>query len=163
MTNPYKFRHSSQSVIMANYGVLVDSVDHRFVKNVETLMSAVSQTLRPGAMLIDVLPICKFISSRLLKAFSCNSMLLVKKVPGWVPGAYYQRAKKEWTMYTQKLMNDPFQASREMIVSKSTSNVLHMLNYFAYRMMENLRSHPTSEIFSMHKHTRTRSTETRRD
>ena len=44
---------------MAIYGILIDSPKHRFVKAVDTVMAACSETLRPGAVLIDVLPMCK--------------------------------------------------------------------------------------------------------
>jgi cytochrome P450 len=54
-------RHAGQSILMSTYGVLVESAKHEFVVTAQVIMDAIAETLRPGAMLIDILPICKFL------------------------------------------------------------------------------------------------------
>lgn len=57
-SHAHGYRHAGQSILMSVYGVLVESTEHDFVKNAEVVMNAISDTLRPGGVLMDALPFC---------------------------------------------------------------------------------------------------------
>ena len=58
-----------------------------------------------------------FVSFPHVKEGTISDVLAVKRVPDWVPGAFYQRAAKQWAVYVRKLKDDPLQAARERVVS----------------------------------------------
>ncbi|KAI5119371.1 hypothetical protein M0805_001047 [Coniferiporia weirii] len=91
--------HSGQAIIMSAYGLEIESREDRYITVAETVMSAVSDAARPGAWLVDTFPI-------------------LKKVPAWFPGAFYQRVAKQWANDVRELRESPFEASKERLASE---------------------------------------------
>ena len=60
LSHTYARRHAGQSILMAIYGILVNTPDHDYIMNAEALMTAVGQVLRPGGVLVDALPFREF-------------------------------------------------------------------------------------------------------
>ena len=84
--------------IAFGYDVAVGDMDDRYVALAEQVIADMVKTLQPGATLVDVIPILRFI-------------------PPWVPGASTQRlaakAKKKWIAYK----TEPFENVKSNLVN----------------------------------------------
>ncbi|KAI5121810.1 hypothetical protein M0805_009802 [Coniferiporia weirii] len=91
--------HAGQLIMMSVYGISIDSRQHPFVTTAQEVMDAVSDAARPGAWLVDSFPI-------------------LKKVPAWFPGAFYQRVAKRWGKAVFDLRWNPYGVSKEKLAEK---------------------------------------------
>jgi hypothetical protein len=93
----------------------VDSADDPYVKDVSLAMSHFSETTRPGAYLVDVLPICRgshwYISS-ILDDFQ------VKYLPSWFPGASFKREAKRMRTDLMRACERPYERVKKEVVCR---------------------------------------------
>ncbi|KAF8505027.1 cytochrome P450 [Hysterangium stoloniferum] len=93
----HHLRHYSTGIVMdIAYGYEVSTENDRFVVLAERNLHILSRTLRPGAYLVDVFPILKY-------------------VPSWFPGAEFKRIAQETRRNVQEARDAPFQAAKEQL------------------------------------------------
>lgn len=80
------------------YGIEVLPVGDPYILTAEASFANVTQVCVPGAYMVDMLPILKY-------------------VPSWMPGAGFKRKAKEWKKVTDAVLEAPFEAMRREIVS----------------------------------------------
>ncbi|KAL0958951.1 hypothetical protein HGRIS_014263 [Hohenbuehelia grisea] len=87
-------RHNAASTIMkVTYGIDVAPRDDYYINIAERALDGMAKAASPGAFLVDLVPILKYI-------------------PQWVPGAGFQRLAWEWKKVTHEMRDAPFQAAR---------------------------------------------------
>lgn len=101
------------------YGIDVDSCEDEYITVSERVMATVSEVARPGAVLVDVFPIRQSFNS----PFRVNTPLtpslpiaLVKLIPSWVPGAFYQKLAKQLTRDVHEMREAPFAVAKRKMV-----------------------------------------------
>ncbi|KAJ7693215.1 cytochrome P450 [Mycena rosella] len=91
------FRHMTGALIMdVAYGIDVNSPGDRYIGLAQESMHGLSIASLPGKFLVDTIPALKY-------------------VPGWFPGAGFQRKAKEWRKVTQELLETPFAHTKRNI------------------------------------------------
>ena len=85
------------------YGMKPQEKDDPFIACSERAVAGVVRAFVPGAFLVDMIPILKY-------------------VPEWVPGANFQRLARQWKKETDDTFDLPWAAAKERIVSVSVSN-----------------------------------------
>ena len=98
------------TIIDITYGFKVLPKDDPHIQAAEAAFTAISQALRPGAFLVDQLPILRY-------------------VPSWVPGAGFQKKAKEWKKTTDKLYESAFLAMKEAMVCVSHMTLFDILTH----------------------------------
>ncbi|KAJ3754463.1 cytochrome P450 [Lentinula raphanica] len=90
-------RHMSGSVSMdIAYGMKPQEKDDPFIACSERAVAGVVRAFVPGAFLVDMIPILKY-------------------VPEWVPGANFQRLARQWKKETDDTFDLPWAAAKERI------------------------------------------------
>ncbi|KAL5514193.1 hypothetical protein ACEPAG_2281 [Sanghuangporus baumii] len=109
--------HAGQLIMLSVYGIFINSRQHPYVVTAEIVMDSVSQAARPGAWLVDYLPI-------------------LKRVPAWLPFANYMRTATHWADNVRQLRFVPFQACKAKLVDSGpppyASFVADMLQEHGY-------------------------------
>lgn len=80
------------------YGIEVLPEDDPYIKTARDGMSSVALAGAPGAFLVDTFPLLRY-------------------VPAWVPGAGFQRKAKQWRKVSEDMVNKPFIATKQALVS----------------------------------------------
>ncbi|KAI0079166.1 cytochrome P450 [Panus rudis PR-1116 ss-1] len=84
-------RHAAASTIMKiTYGIDVSKHEDQYIAVAEEALLAMAKAASPGAFLVDLIPILKY-------------------VPAWFPGAGFQRKAREWKKTTLKMRDAPFE------------------------------------------------------
>ncbi|EPQ51619.1 cytochrome P450 [Gloeophyllum trabeum ATCC 11539] len=87
-------RHNAASTIMKLiYGIDIAPKNDRYVAIAEEALMALGQAAAPGAFLVDLLPILKY-------------------VPAWMPGAGFKRKAAQWKKTLYEMRDAPFEATR---------------------------------------------------
>ncbi|KIP03142.1 hypothetical protein PHLGIDRAFT_26261 [Phlebiopsis gigantea 11061_1 CR5-6] len=73
------------------YGLEVDTGEDSLIATAEAAMWAANQCMTPGAYLVDLIPILKY-------------------VPAWFPGAQFKREAREWKKTVDAMANVPYEA-----------------------------------------------------
>lgn len=105
-------RHNAASFIMnLTYGIHIAPRDDRYITMAEKALAGMSEAAKPGAFLVDLLPI-------------------LKHVPEWVPGAGFQRKAREWKEAVLGMRDAPFEAAKEAMQQgiMSPCYVLNLIN-----------------------------------
>ena len=89
------------SILSMTYSINVRPYNDPYIKIVEEAMAAISEVLIPGAFLVDIIPILKYI-------------------PEWFPGAKFQRRAAVIRKQAATLRNTTFAATEELVVCDST-------------------------------------------
>ncbi|KAJ7286148.1 cytochrome P450 [Mycena rebaudengoi] len=83
-------RMISAVVLEITYGYTVEGDDDSIVRMVDNVMEEFSASIAPGAFLVDLIPILKY-------------------VPSWMPGAGFQRKAKLWATHLSEMIEVPFE------------------------------------------------------
>ena len=83
------------------YSINIHPYNDPYIKIAEEAIGAVAELLVPGAFLVDIIPILKY-------------------VPAWFPGAKFQRKAAVMRKLTATMRNAPFAATEELMVFGSS-------------------------------------------
>ena len=79
------------------YGISVKESDDPYILNVEEALNGLTEAGFPGAFLVDLIPILKY-------------------VPDWFPGAGFKRKAAHWRRANTEVAETPFQFVAEQVV-----------------------------------------------
>ena len=79
------------------YSIDVRPYNDPYIKIAEDAVAAVAELLNPGAFLVDIIPILKYI-------------------PEWFPGARFQRIAAVMRKHASMVRNTPFAATEKLMV-----------------------------------------------
>ena len=91
------------------YSIKVQPYDDPYIKIAEEAMGTVSELLIPGAFLVDIIPILKY-------------------VPKWFPGARFQSKAAVMRKHASIMRNATFEATEEIMVC----NIHHLFFKFLF-------------------------------
>ena len=91
------------TTISMTYSINIRPYDDPYIKIAEEAVSAAAELVIPGAFLVDIIPILKY-------------------VPEWFPGAKFQRKAAMMRKHAAILRNTTFAATEELVVCDSTLN-----------------------------------------
>jgi len=92
-------RHMAGETIMSiTYGLETQPKDDPFIKTAEAGTEPLAIAAVPGAFLVDVFPILKY-------------------VPEWMPGASFQRKAREWRKLARAMIEVPFAATKRNLTA----------------------------------------------
>jgi hypothetical protein len=80
-----------------SYGIAVQESDDPYISIAEEAMTGVAKASIPGAFLVDLLPILKY-------------------VPSWFPGAGFQKKAAHWKETLNTMADKPFRDVQEQLV-----------------------------------------------
>ena len=83
------------------YSINIQPCNDPYIKIAEEAMGAIAELLIPGAFLVDIIPILKY-------------------VPAWFPGAKFQRKAAVMRKHAATMRNAPFAATEELMVFGSS-------------------------------------------
>lgn len=89
---------AAETIMSVAYGLDVQPHDDPYIKVAEHGVEGFSIAAVPGTFLVDALPILKY-------------------VPEWFPGASFKRKAREWKKSTISMIETPFAAAKEKVVS----------------------------------------------
>jgi hypothetical protein len=91
------------------YGIDIAEQNDRYLAVAEKALYGMAQAARPGAFLVDIIPIrASIIQWKQYTGSETTSV--VKYVPQWMPGAGFRRKAAEWKLATHEMRDSPFQA-----------------------------------------------------
>jgi len=107
---------------MISHGYSVKEHDDPVVEVVGAAVNGFSDTSEPGAYFVDVMPFRKslFLPSLLLEMITIScflSLLTVRYVPDWFPGAGWKTKAKEYARLTEDMAETPHQFVKDQMVS----------------------------------------------
>ncbi|KAH7890379.1 cytochrome P450 [Phlebopus sp. FC_14] len=109
-------RHNAASVIMkVIYGIEIAPKNDRYIDIAEQALDGMAKAAAPGAFMVDVFPWLKY-------------------VPGWVPGAGFQKKAAMWKTAVLEMRDAPFEAVQKAL-SRGTappSFVSHLMDDLDY-------------------------------
>ena len=79
------------------YGITVQESDDPYILIAEEVLNGVSEAGIPGAFLVDLFPVLKY-------------------VPGWFPGAGFQKKAARWREVNNIMADKPFRHVQEQLV-----------------------------------------------
>ncbi|KDQ16173.1 hypothetical protein BOTBODRAFT_107607 [Botryobasidium botryosum FD-172 SS1] len=82
--------HTGRLIIMYTYGHKVESAQDEYITVAEEAINSTSTLVFPGAVLVDIFPMMRFI-------------------PSWFPGATWKRNVKKWRKMVDGMVERPFQ------------------------------------------------------
>jgi hypothetical protein len=88
----------ASSIAKISYGVDIQPNDDFFVKNVEIALTGAATATHPGAFLVDIFPVMKYI-------------------PEWFPGASWKKKANFWKHSASLVVNHPWKQIKEKLVS----------------------------------------------
>ncbi|KIJ34399.1 hypothetical protein M422DRAFT_263541 [Sphaerobolus stellatus SS14] len=93
------FKHFAGSVIMQiTYGICPKSKEDPYLEVAERLVLAIIEACVPGAFLVEVLPILRY-------------------VPAWVPCTRFQRKARVWRQYANDVLEVPYCTIKDAMVT----------------------------------------------
>lgn len=100
------------------YGIDIKPLDGPYILVVEEAAECVSEVANAGSYLVDIIPICRSI------AVSCSdrnahSVLTVRFLPTWFPGAAFQRQARRWSVVTEQSRSLPYEAAQNRLVGSN--------------------------------------------
>ena len=100
--HPYlRFSLVGSTSISMTYSIKIQPYNDPYIKIAEEAVAAGAELLIPGAFLVDIIPILKY-------------------VPGWFPGAKFQRKAAVMRERLERIRNTTFAATEELIVCCSS-------------------------------------------
>ncbi|KAF7338015.1 Cytochrome P450 [Mycena venus] len=92
------------------YGYTVQGENDPIINLVNKVMEEFSESITPGAFLVDLLPMCKY------------PMQYLKYVPSWMPGAGFQIKAKLWSKHRSEMLDKPFKLVEEQLALGSAES-----------------------------------------
>ncbi|KAF4566361.1 hypothetical protein EYR36_011787 [Pleurotus pulmonarius] len=92
--------NAASSIMKIVYGIDVAPKDDYYITIAERALDGMAKAASPGAFLVDILPILKY-------------------VPAWFPGASFQKKAKEWKQVTLEMRDAPFNSIAASMVASS--------------------------------------------
>ena len=89
------------TTLSMTYSIKVQPYDDPYIKMAEEALGSISELLVPGAFLVDIIPILKY-------------------VPKWFPGAKFQSKAAVMRKHAEIMRNTPFAATEELMVCHSS-------------------------------------------
>jgi hypothetical protein len=80
------------------YGIHVKNSDDPHISNAEEALNGIAEAGIPGAFLVDLMPILKY-------------------VPAWFPGARFKRKASHWSKVNAEVVEKPFRFVAEQVVT----------------------------------------------
>jgi hypothetical protein len=108
-------RYATTLVIKIAYGHQILSDDDEYIKISEANSQAVSRSGAPGTTPPDFMPICTKTAAT-PGQYTSLTILQVRHVPAWVPGAWWSKYGRDWRFAMQDLFNIPFDRVRQQMV-----------------------------------------------
>ncbi|EKM82076.1 hypothetical protein AGABI1DRAFT_105435 [Agaricus bisporus var. burnettii JB137-S8] len=87
---------AGETIISIAYGLDIKPKDDPYIQTAERGVHPVAAAAVPGAFLVDMLPILKY-------------------VPEWMPGAGFQKKAREWGKLALMMVDLPFEAAKKLI------------------------------------------------
>ncbi|KAJ7190542.1 cytochrome P450 [Mycena pura] len=113
------FRLMAAKVVMSvAYGIDVRSANDPYVKLAEKTVDKMVSAMAPGSFLVDSIPLLKY-------------------VPGWFPGAGFQRQAREGRRLAHEMMEKPFLVAKQQIVSGKAPHSFTMVGLRMAQESEN--------------------------
>ncbi|KAF8884181.1 cytochrome P450 [Infundibulicybe gibba] len=92
-------RHGFSAAIMdIAYGIKVEDTNDPYITRAEEAFKGIAEAGVSGSFLVDLIP-------------------MLKHVPAWMPGAGFQRKAARWRSLNHELINKPWEAVQEIIVT----------------------------------------------
>ena len=101
------------TALSMTYSIKVQSYNDPYIKIVEDGIAASSELLIPGAFLVDIIPILKY-------------------VPEWFIGAKFQSKAAKMRKHAENVRNTPFAATEELMVCDFTTFSLILTCLYVY-------------------------------
>ncbi|KDQ23377.1 hypothetical protein PLEOSDRAFT_1049198 [Pleurotus ostreatus PC15] len=101
--------NAASSIMKVVYGIDVVPKDDYYVTIAERALDGMAKAASPGAFLVDILPILKY-------------------VPAWFPGASFQKKAKEWKKVTLEMRDAPFNSVAASMVAEGTASPCFVSN-----------------------------------
>lgn len=98
------------------YGIEVLAENDPYVEMAEAALDSVNRASTPGAYMVDVFPLLKF-------------------VPAWVPGAGFQRKAKEWKRLLDDVIDMPYAVLKKQMASEILGIGMRRLTSYNIRPM----------------------------
>lgn len=98
------------------YGYEVQEGDDPLVDLVDRAVEEFSISTRPGAFLVDTLPVCESILP-LCPRVKCEPFLSVRHVPAWIPGAGWKKKAQVWADDLEMTCNVPYAFTQQQMVT----------------------------------------------
>ena len=92
------------------YSIEVHPYNDPYIKIAEEALGSIAELLIPGAFLVDIIPILKY-------------------VPKWFPGAEFQRKAAVMRKHAEIMRNATFSATEELMVCDSSSLLGFLIAY----------------------------------
>lgn len=89
---------AAETILSTTYGLEIQPKDDPYIRMAEHGVEGFAVAGIPGTFLVDSFPFLKW-------------------VPGWVPGAGFQKKAQNWKKSTVSMVEVPFAAAKECIVS----------------------------------------------
>ena len=90
---------AGETILAIAYGLQVQPENDPYIAIAERSNRSIDEAGKPGAFLVDSLPI-------------------LKHVPEWMPGAGFQKKIKQWRSFAHAMFTMPFDAAKSKIVSR---------------------------------------------
>ena len=106
------FFHSfiGSSILSMTYSINARPFNDPYVKMAEEAMGVIAELMIPGAFLVDIIPILKY-------------------VPEWFPGAKFQSKAAAMRKHSTIIRNKTFAVTEELMVCDSSPLLLFLLAY----------------------------------
>ena len=94
---PLRISLVGSTILSMTYSINVGPCNDPYIKIAEEAMGAIAEPLIPGAFLVDMIPILKY-------------------VPKWFPGANFQRKAAVMRKHAEIMRNTTFEATEKLMV-----------------------------------------------
>ncbi|KAJ3560335.1 hypothetical protein NP233_g10902 [Leucocoprinus birnbaumii] len=121
----------ASTITEAAYGIKIKTWEDEYVKLAEEALKGVSEAAVPGAFLVDIFPIMKYI-------------------PAWFPGANWRRKGDRWAAINDRVVNEPFDFVKQQV--KEGKAVPSIAQRFIESLPENM-THEQKEEELIARHT----------
>ena len=98
------------TTLSMTYSIEVHPYNDPYIKIAEEALGSIAELLIPGAFLVDIIPILKY-------------------VPEWFPGAKFQRKAAVMRKHAEIMRNATFSATEELMVCDSSSLLGFLIAY----------------------------------
>ena len=108
------------------YGIKVQESGDRYISLVEEVITRASEVAIPGAFLVDIFPILKY-------------------VPSWFPGAGFQKKAASMRKLNATLLEKPFRYVQEQLVRETFSRIMN----FVYMILQKIGTASPSVVAAL--------------
>ena len=115
----YSNRSNVSKILQITYGYTPKADDDFLIKMIEDVMNDFCAASNPGTYLVDFLPICKWLECLYACCLPNYSHVIVKHIPGWMPGTHFQRFAEEASKKRSNAELVPFQMVKKKVVRRS--------------------------------------------